>query len=103
MRSSPSSESLTAHIEQLTLQDGVAARLEQLQQIKIMLTMQEIPQGGVSVDDVRALFGSLESQNSSVEAFLNKKIKKINNAANYIFLQFSIENCIYFIPIFIIA
>jgi len=64
MRSSPSSESLTAHIEQLTLQDGVAARLEQLQQIKIMLTMQEIPQGGVSVDDVRALFGSLESQNS---------------------------------------
>ena len=67
MRPSPSSESLTSHIEQLTLQDGVAGRLERLQQIKIMLTMHELPQGGVSVDDVRALFGSLESQNSLVE------------------------------------
>ena len=69
MRPSPSSESLTSHIEQLTLQDGVAERLERLQQIKIMLTVQELPQGGVSVDDVRALFGSLESQSSLVKIF----------------------------------
>jgi len=63
MRSSSSNESLTAHIEQLSLEEGIAARLQQLQQIKIMLSMQQPPQGGVSVDDLQALFGSLESQN----------------------------------------
>ena len=66
MRSSSSNESLTAHIEQLSLEEGIAARLQQLQKIKIMLSMQQPPQGGVSVDDLQALFGSLESQNPLV-------------------------------------